>query len=122
MNSIVLKAEGTLDMNGVLVNQGWTVTGKQFQGIFLESPDIVSPAGLIQLYSNYPNWVNFSTMPKQYVRAFSLAANPDGSAGFFAADAIIPHLNTYSVSVNLAASGGCWTCAINTQPIDVYGP
>ncbi|MCC7216517.1 MAG: Ig-like domain repeat protein [Burkholderiales bacterium] len=120
--AIVLKADGDLDLNGVVVNQGWTITGKQFQGIFLESPNIVSPAGLIHLYSNYPNWVNFSTMPKQSVRAFSLAANPDGSASFFAADAIIPHLNTYSVTVDLAASGGCWTCAINSTPIDVYGP
>ena len=120
--AIVLKAGGHLDMNGVLVNQGWTITGQPFQGIFLESPNIVSPAGNIQLYSNYPNWVNFSTFPHAPVRAFSLIVAGDGSAGFIAADAIIPHLNTYSVITDIAAGGGCWLCAINMQPIDVYGP
>ena len=120
--AIVLKAGGPLDMNGVLVNQGWTITGKAFQGIFLESPNIFSGNGNIQLYSNYPNWANFSTFPNTPVRAFSLIANPDGSAGFIAADAIIPHLNTYSVITDIAASGGCWLCAINMQPINVYGP
>jgi filamentous hemagglutinin family protein len=120
--AIVLKAGGDLDVNGVLVNQGWTITGKAFQGIFLESPNIFSGNGNIQLYSNYPNWANFSTFPNTPVRAFSLIANPDGSAGFIAADAIIPHLNTYSVITDIAASGGCWLCAINMQPINVYGP
>ena len=120
--AIALKAGGDLDLNAVVVNQGWTITGKQFQGIFLESPNIVSPAGLIHVYSNFPNWVNFSTMPNQFVRAFSLVANPDGSASFAAADTTIPHLNTYSVTIDLAASGGCWTCAINSTPINVYGP
>jgi filamentous hemagglutinin family protein len=120
--AIALKAGGDLDLNALVVNQGWTTTGKQFQGIFFESPNIVSPAGLIHVYSNFPNWVNFSTMPNQFVRAFSLMANPDGSASFAAADTTIPHLNTYSVTIDLAASGGCWTCAINSTPINVYGP
>ena len=120
--AIALKAGGDLDLNAVVVNQGWTTTGKQFQGIFFESPNIVSPAGLIHVYSNFPNWVNFSTMPNQYVRAFTLVAYPDSTASFTAADTTIPHLNTYSVTIDLAASGGCWTCAINSTPINVYGP
>lgn len=119
---IVLKTGGDLNLNGVLVNQGWTITGKAFQGIFLESPNIVSPAGNIRLYTNYPNWVNFSTLPQAPVRAFTLAANSDGSASFTPADATVPHLNTYSVLLGIAQSGGCWLCVINPTPINVFGP
>ena len=117
---IVLKSLNDLDLNGVLVNQGWTITGQQFQGIFLESPNIVSPAGNMQFYTNYPNWVNFSTLPHAPVRAFTLIANPDGSASFMPADATVPHLNTYSVILGIAVSGGCWLCAVNTTPINVF--
>src|SRR6185369_3452247 len=49
--AIVLKAGGDLNTGGVIVNQGWTVSGQQFQGIFLESPNIFSSAGNIQVYS-----------------------------------------------------------------------
>ncbi|MFO1322641.1 MAG: M12 family metallo-peptidase [Burkholderiales bacterium] len=120
--AIVLKAGNDLDLNGVLVNQGWTTTGKQFQGIFLEAPNIVSPAGNMQFYTNYPNWVNFSTLPHAPVRAFTLMANSDGSASFVPADATVPHLNTYSTILGIAVSGGCWVCAFDLQPIDVFGP
>jgi len=120
--AIVLKAGTSLNLNGVIVNQGWTVTGQQFQGIFLESPNIFSSAGNIQVYSNFPNWVNFSTLPNTPVRAFSLALQGNGSASFIVADTLIPHMNTYSVITNIAATGGCWQCAINTQVINVYGP
>ena len=120
--AIVLKAGGALDLAGVLVNQGWTGAGQQFQGIFLESPQIVSPAGNIRLYTNFPNWVNFSTLPQAPVRAFTLMAQPDGSESFVPADASVPHQNTFSVIQGIAAAGGCWLCAVNTQPIDVYGP
>ena len=119
--AIVLKAMGDLNLNGVVVNQGWTTTGQTFQGIFLESPAIVSP-GLIQLYGNNLNWLNFSTFPRAPVRAFSLVANPDGSASFTPTDATTPHLNTYSVIQGAAAAGQCWTCLINTQPVNMYGP
>ncbi len=120
--AIVLKAMRTLDVNGVLVDQGWTGDGQSFQGIFLESPSIGSSAGLMQFFTNFPNWVNFSTLPKAPVRAFTLLTQADGSASFVAADDSVPHLNTYSVIQGIAAAGGCWLCAVNTQPIDVYGP
>jgi len=120
--AIVLKASGALDVNGVLVDQGWTGDGQSFQGIFLESPSIASGVGLMQFFTNFPNWVNFSTLPKSPVRAFTLLTQADGSASFVAADDSVPHLNTYSVIQGIAAAGGCWLCAVNTQPIDVYGP
>jgi len=120
--AIVLKAGGTLDVNGVLLDQGWTGDGQSFQGIFLESPSIVSTAGLMQFFTNYPNWVNFSTLPNAPVRAFTLLTQPDGSASFVPADDSVPHRNTYSVIQGIAAAGGCWICAVDTQPINVYGP
>ena len=120
--AIVLKAGGDLNLNGVTVNQGWTTSGQAFQGIFLESPNIVSPSANIRLYSNNLNWVNFSTLPHAPVRAYSLVPDGDGSAGFAPADATIPHMNTFSVITGIAASGGCWVCAVNAQPINVYGP
>jgi hypothetical protein len=120
--AIALKAGGTLDFNGVAVNQGWTTTGQSFQGLFFEAPSIVSPAGLIQLYGNDLNWMNFSALPQQYVRAFSLKRNGDGSASFAAADTVAPHLNTYSVIQGAAATGGCWVCLVNTAPVNMYGP
>jgi hypothetical protein len=120
--AIVLKAANFLNVNGVTVDQGWTTSGQAFQGIFFESPNIVSPNGLIMVYGNDLNWMNFSTFPQQYVRAFSLKANPDTSASFVPTDSTTPHINTYSVIQNTAASGGCWTCIINTQPVNMYGP
>lgn len=120
--AIVLKSGGALDLAGVLVNQGWTGNGQAFQGIFLEAPLIASSAGNIRLYTNFPNWVNFSTLPQAPVRAFTLAKQTDGSESFVAADDSVPHQNTYSVIQGIAAAGGCWLCAVNTQPVDVYGP
>jgi hypothetical protein len=120
--AIVLKAGGDLDVNGVTVDQGWTTSGQSFQGIFFESPNIVSPNGQIRVYGNDLNWMNFSTLPQQSVRAFSLKRNADGSASFAATDTTTPHQNTYSVIQNTAAAGGCWLCQISTQPVNVYGP
>ena len=120
--AIALKAGGTLDFNGVAVNQGWTTTGQSFQGLFFEAPSIVSANGLIRLYGNDLNWMNFSVLPQQYVRAFSLKRNPDGSASFAAADGTAPHLNTYSMIQGAAAAGGCWVCLVNTAPVNMYGP
>ena len=120
--AIALKAGGTLDFNGVAVNQGWTTTGQSFQGLFFEAPAIVSAGGLIRLYGNDLNWMNFSVLPQQSVRAFSLKRNGDGSASFAAADGTAPHLNTYSVIQGAAAAGGCWVCLVNTAPVNMYGP
>jgi filamentous hemagglutinin family protein len=119
---IVLKAGTAIDFNGVLVNQGWTTSGRSFQGLFFEAPTIGNSKGLIQLYSNNLNWSNFSTFPTAYVRAFTLQRNSSGSASFAAADATAPHINTYSVAINAAALGQCWTCLQNMQPVNMYGP
>jgi len=118
--AIALKALGELDLNGVVINQGWTITGKQFQGVFFESPSIVSPVGNIQVLTNNPNWINFSTQPKQHVRTWSLTGDGSGGAGYVVADAFAPHLNTYSATIQAAANGECWTCLINTAPVDMY--
>jgi hypothetical protein len=120
--AIVLKAGGPLDLNGVVVDQAWTTSGRTFQGIFFESPSISSSNGNIQTYGNDLNWVNFSTFPLTPVRAFTLVRNGNGTASFVAADATAPHLNTYSVLVNAAADGQCWTCLTNMQPVNMYGP
>lgn len=120
--AIVLKSLGPLNVNGVVVDQGWTTSGQSFQGVFFEAPSIASPPGLIQVYGNNLNWINFSTFPQTPVRAFSLVPNPDGSASFIATDTTTPHLNTYSVIQNAAAMGQCWTCLVNTQPVNMYGP
>lgn len=119
---IVLKANGTLDLNGVLLNQGWTTAGKSFQGMYVESPNIVNPTGNIRSYSNGLNWLNFSTLPHAPVRAFTLVRNADGTASYATADATAPHLNTYSILSNAAASGACWTCLVNTTPVNMFGP
>ncbi len=119
---IALKADGPIDLNGVLVNQGWTTSGKSFQGVFFEAPAIGSSAGNLRVYGNDLNWINFSTFPATPLRAFTLMRNPDGRASFAPADTTAPHLNTYSTLVNAAASGGCWTCLVNPLPVNMYGP
>ena len=119
--AIVLKAAGPIDLNSVPIVQGCTASGRTFQGVFLESPDISGGSGLIGIYTNDLNWVNFSTLPKSPVRVFQLTRHPDGSASYVPADATAPHLNTYSIIANTAADGGCWTCLVDPTPIDVYG-
>ena len=120
--AIVLKAAGDLDLNGVVVNQGWTTSGLPFQGVFLEAPNIFSSTGVIEVFGNDLNWINFSTSPNTPVRAFALVRQPDGSATYAASDATAPHLNTYSTITNTAADGGCWTCLISAHPVNMFGP
>lgn len=120
--AIVLKAGTTLDLNGVAVDQGWTTSGQAFQGLFFEAPSIVSPRDFIRVYGNDLNWSNFSTLPAQFVRAFTLKRNVDGSASFAASDDVAPHVNTYSVLQAAAVAGGCWVCLVNTQPVPMRGP
>jgi hypothetical protein len=116
---IVLKAGGGLNLNGVAVNNGWTATGKSFQGVFFESPNIVNDAGNIQVLTNNLNWVNFSSLPHAPVRTWQLVPAVDGSLNYVIADTIAPHLNTYSVLVDAAATGGCWVCLVNTTPVNI---
>ncbi|HVO90754.1 MAG TPA: hypothetical protein VMV45_19605 [Casimicrobiaceae bacterium] len=116
---IVLKAAGTLDLNGVTIENGWTAAGVAFQGMYFESPNIVSSAGKAQLLTNNFNWVNFSTQPHASIGVWQLVQQSDGSAQYVAADAIAPHINTYSTLIDLNASGQCWTCVMNAQPVSV---
>jgi len=120
--SVVLKATGAIDLAGVLVNQGWNTAGKPFQGMLLEAPSIGSSLRNINLYSNGSSWVNFSTFPTAPVRAFTLIRDASGDAYFEAADGTAPHLNTYSILSTAAAQGQCWTCLVNTQPVNMFGP
>jgi hypothetical protein len=117
---IVLKSGNTLDLNGVIVNQGWTTAGQAFQGTYFESPNIVSNGGNIQVYSNNLNWVNFSTMPHAPVRTWTLVRAADGSAQYLSADSVAPHLNTYSVLIEAAAMGQCWTCLVNSPQVNMH--
>ncbi len=118
----MLKAAGTLDLNDVRLNQGWTTAGKAFQGMYFESSNILNSGGSIDALSNDLNWINFSTMPFASVRAYTLVRNGDGSASYVPADATAPHVNTFSILSNAAASGQCWTCLVDTRPVDVFGP
>lgn len=116
---IVLKAGGDLNLNGVAVNQGWTTTGRAFQGVFFEAPNILS-AGNIHVLSNNLNWINFSTLPHAPVRTWQLVQASDGTAQYVTADTIAPHLNTYSITVETAAAGQCYVCLLFTSPVNLY--
>ena len=109
---LVLKAGGTLNLNGVTVNQGWTTSGKAFQGIYFESPNIVS-AATVSILSNDLNWTNFSTQPSGHFYVSRLVKMPDGSSAYAPADSVAPHMNTYSVLIEAAANGQCW--AVSTR-------
>ena len=118
----IIDAAQAVGVAGVLVNQGWNTAGKPFQGLYLEEPGIGSSLGNITLYSNDLNWVNFSIFPTSPVRAFTLIRNGNGTASFATADSTAPHLNTYSILSTAAANGQCWTCLVNTQPVNMFGP
>jgi len=117
---IVLKAVGDLNLNAVVITNGWTTNGQPFQGIFFESPNIISPGGNIQVLTNNLNWVNFSTLPHAPVRAWTLVQMGNGSAGYATADAVAPHLNTYSILSEAAANGQCYLCLINGNPVNMF--
>ncbi|HTP97859.1 MAG TPA: DUF6259 domain-containing protein [Casimicrobiaceae bacterium] len=115
---IVLKAGAALDLNGVTVNQGWTTSGKAFQGIYFEAPSITSGPP-VTILSNDLNWTNFSTTPNGHFQISRLVQMSDGSARYAPADSQAPHLNTYSTLIESAANGQCWVCLVNTTPINV---
>jgi probable HAF family extracellular repeat protein len=117
--AVVLIA-GSLDFNGVAVYNGWTTGGKAWQGMYFEAPVITSSAGLIDARTNDNNWINFNVRPNVGVRAWQLKRIAGGAAQFAAADSVAPHLNTYSTLVEIAASGGCWTCTVNPTPVNMY--
>lgn len=119
---IVLKAGVAIDFDGIAVNQGWTTSGQSFQGLFFEAPAIGNRKGLIQIYGNDLNWANFSSMPTAFVRSFTLQQGSGGEAALLPADTVAPHLNTYSKVIEAAARGQCWTCVLDMQPTNMYGP
>jgi YD repeat-containing protein len=115
---IVLKAGGVLDLNGVTVNQGWTTSGRAFQGVFLEASIIKSTLGQASIYSNNLNFINFSSPPTAHIQTFELAVAGDGTAQFVGVNSIA-HANSYSILVEAAADGHCWVCLVSTTPINV---
>lgn len=120
---VVLRSLVSIDFAGVTLNQGWTTTGRAFQGVFVEAPVITdSKSPRIKVYSNDLNWINFSTVPAKPVQALRLVRNGDGSASFANADVVSTHLNSYSLVTEAAADGLCWTCLINPQQVDLTGP
>ena len=80
----------------------------------------MSSGGNIQVLSNNLNWVNFSTLPHAPVRTWTLARAGDGSAQYITADSVAPHLNTYSLLIEAAANGQCWTCLVNNLPVNMF--
>ena len=115
----MFKAAGTVDVNGVTIDNAWTTSGKVFQGLYFEAPSIVSTGGDLSVLTNDQNWVNFSVRPTAPVRAWQLVRAPDGSASHLAADLSAPHINTYSTLINAAASGQCWVCLIDSASVDL---
>jgi len=118
---IALVAGGTLDINAVRIDNGWSTGGKPFQGLFFEAPVIKSTNGNINLTVSNLNWVNFSTRPTgtavwppQQVRRA-----PDGSIFTVYADGLL-HINTYSQITAIAAAGGCWVCAVDPTPVILH--
>ncbi len=119
---IVFKSGGTLDLSGVIVDNGWTGAGVAMQGVFFEAPSIISAGGDIQVFTNNFNWVNFSTFPQAPVRTWQLAALSNGQYVYSSADDVVPHINSYSTISEAAAAGQCWTCLVNSTPMNSATP
>jgi len=117
--ALALISSREIDTSGVVVNQGWTTSGRTFQGLFFDAPKIFSSIGQFDAYSNAQNWVNFSTFPLSAVRTLQLAPQPGGTAAFVPADHIAPHLNSYVTISRAAANAECWSCLIDASVIDV---
>ena len=115
---IVLKAGGSIDLAGVSLVNGWTTAGQPFQGMYFESATIATSTPA-HIYSNNLNWVNFSAMPTGHFRLSSLVGG-GAYTQYVAADEVMPHLNTYSFLIDLAARGLAWRDAVNSTPVNVY--
>lgn len=114
---IAMKAGGTIDLAAVTLVNGWTTLGKPFQGLHFEAPSITTPS-LTSIFSNALNWVNFSVQPTGHFGFFSLSGTGSYTQ-YDPSDKIVPHLNTYSILIDAAANGQCWTCLVNSSPIAV---
>lgn len=116
---LVLKAGRAIDLDRATIANGWTTSGKSFQGLFFEAPVVFNAGGPIVVATNFLNWANFSSFPYAAVQALQLVRDSDGSARYVAADAVVPHLNTYSLLIETAAAGQCWTCLVNPYAVDM---
>lgn len=110
--SVVLKAGERIDTNGRTLDNGWTGSGKAFQGIYLEAPQITDATGTVSFVTNLSNWINFSTLPAASVTGRQVTHAGGGPPATVAAGAVSPHLNTYSVLIEASAAGRCWTCLV----------
>ena len=119
--ALALVSSREIDTAGVVIDHGWTTSGRTFQGLFFDAPKIFSSVGDIEAYSNAQNWINFSTLPLTPVRTFQLVAQPGGGAAFAAADHVAPHLNSYVTISRAAANGECWVCLVDGYVVDVAG-
>lgn len=118
---LVFKAGGRLDVAGVGIRNGWTASGRSFQGMFFESPYIVNDNHNgydLYLVTNSLNWINFSTVPQAPLQAAQVVGS---GVGYSTVDASLtaPHVNPYSVLIETAAAGGCWQCLMNMAPVNL---
>ena len=118
---IVLRTNGFLDIHGVALDNGWTTTGAIYQGLFLESQNILDTSGAtaIAIRTNDNNWANFGSRPVLPVTTWQLKRMLDGTAQFQSSDALVPHLNFYGIVTEAAAGGQCFPCLVNPQVIDM---
>ncbi len=117
---LVFRAGRFLDLYGMAIDNGWTGTGRTFQGMFFEAPRIgdtwpwqpptISRSGL---QTNNLNWVNFSTLPRPSISVWQVL----GPGTTDSASATAVHLNPYASMIDTAASGGCWICDVDTAPL-----
>ncbi len=120
----VLRANGSIDINGTTLVNGWTTSGTTYQGIFLEASSIVDSSGAsaLAVYTNDRNWANFSVRPTLPVRTSTLMRQADASARYADADAQAPHLNFYGLVTEAGAAGKCYACLVNTSVMDLGTP
>jgi hypothetical protein len=89
---VVLKADGYLSVNTPIFN-AWTATAQPWQGVFLESPQIIAGS---YFAVNGNSWVNYSSVPVTGPGTTYRITNPSpGQYAFVLAPEAVHH-NTYS--------------------------
>ena len=115
---IVLKAGKRIDTGGFRIDNGWTGTGRPFQGVFFDAPQIVSASDFISIVTSNLNWVNFGIFPQASVGVQQVVTASGGIALVDAGDTA-PHLNSYTAITEAAATGKCVVCITNTNPVNM---
>lgn len=117
---MVFRAGRFIDLQGMTIDNGWTASGKSFQGMFFEAPrigdSIVWPPpfrSASELRTNRQNWVNFSVVPSPAISVWQIF----GPHTMGDASATAVHLNPYASMIETAAAGGCWVCNVDTVPV-----